>query len=94
MLDQLSTYHSLPSHTVVVSGVFMGVVIFKMMKEGSMCPFDEHALYVKYNQEINSVLKGTEADLSFAALFYSHIISRTQLDISQSVYLVMTVSIN
>lgn len=56
MLDQLSAYRSLPSDTVVVSGVFLGEVIFKMMEEGFVSVFDNHMLFLMYNQQINSTV--------------------------------------
>lgn len=52
MLEQLSAYHTLSSDTVVVSGVFMGLVIFKMMKEGLSGAFDDHMMFLKYNELI------------------------------------------
>ena len=64
MLDQLSAYRNPPSNTVVVSGVFLGEVIFKMM-EGFTSIFDDHMLYLMYNQQINSTVKGMNIDLNF-----------------------------
>lgn len=55
-----------PSNTVVVSGVFLGEVIFRMMKEGFTSVCDGHVLYLMYNQQINSAVKGMHIDLSFA----------------------------
>lgn len=55
-----------PSNTVVVSSVFLGEVIFKTMKEGFMSVFHDHMLYLMYNQQINSTVKGMNTDLSFA----------------------------
>lgn len=54
MPEQLSAYHSLPSDTVVVSCAFMGLVIFKMMKEGLSA---DNMLVLKYNQQIIDALK-------------------------------------
>lgn len=64
MLAQLSAYHRPPSNAVVVSGVFLGEVIFKMMREGFTSVFDDHMLYLIYNQQINSTVKGMNIDLS------------------------------
>lgn len=65
-LDRLSAYHRPPSNTVVVSSVFLGEVIFKMMKEGFAGVFDDHMLHLMYNQQINSTVKGMNIGLSFA----------------------------
>lgn len=64
MLDQLSAYHGLPSDTVVVSGVLLGEVIFEMMKEGFTSVFDDHMLYLMYNQQISSTVEGVNSVLS------------------------------
>ncbi len=53
-----------PSNAVVVSGVFLGEVIFKMMK-GFASLFDDHRLFLMYNQQINSTVKGINFDLHF-----------------------------
>lgn len=66
MLDQHSAYHGLPSDTVVVSGVFIGEVIFEMMKEGFTSVFDDHMLYLMYNQQISSTVEGINTDLNLA----------------------------
>lgn len=60
MLEQLSAYQSLPSDTVVVSGVLLQEVIFKMMKEG----FDNHIVHLMYNQQINSIVNCMNLNLS------------------------------
>ena len=66
MLDRLSAYHGLPSDTVVVSGVLLGEVIFEMMKEGFTSVFDDHMLYLMYNQQISSTVEGMNTALSLA----------------------------
>lgn len=62
MLDRLSAYHGPPSNTVVVSGAFLGEVIFKMMMEGFTSKFDDHMLYLTGNQRINSTVEGMNID--------------------------------
>lgn len=69
MLEQLSTYHGLPSDTVVVSGAFMGLVIFKMMKQGLSGAFD-NTLFLKCNQLIIDPLKDINTpELTFIDIF-------------------------
>lgn len=76
MLQRLWAYHSLPSDTVVVSGVLLQEVIFKMMKEGFMSVFDNHIVHLMYSQQINSIVNCRNIHLSLVLcsffLFSSH----------------------